>query len=119
MYRNYVVVPVPSSDEDDKTRGFNHVEIIFSLLKLPIYKVIHKNGHFKQADHDAEGRKQIKKFLTIDKIPQLKGKNILIVDDVYTTGSTMLSCVELVEALSPKQIKILVLSKTKANNKST
>lgn len=119
LYRNYIVIPVPSSEDDDKIRGFNHVEMIFSILKLPIYKVLHKNGNYKQADHDAEGRKRIKQYLTIDKIPQLKGKKILIVDDVYTTGSTMRACVELVESLCPKQIKILVLSKTKSPRKDS
>ena len=39
-------------------------------------------------------------------------KNILIVDDVFTTGSTIRAAIDLVKQAKPKNIKVLVMAKT-------
>ena len=36
--------------------------------------------------------------------------NILIIDDVLTTGETMRSCINLMRKLNPKRISFLVIS---------
>ena len=40
----------------------------------------------------------------------LKGKKILIIDDVFTSGSTLHACLNLVLTYSPKHVELLVLS---------
>lgn len=40
----------------------------------------------------------------------IKGKNVLIVDDVMTTGSTLASVAETVLAAKPKSVSILALA---------
>ncbi len=110
------MIPVPSYEEDDKIRGFNHVETIFSRIKLPMVKALHKTDHFKQAENSGKERKNIKDYLKIKNVPGITGKKVLLVDDVYTTGSTMKACIELVQKLNPKEIKILVMSKTIFHN---
>ena len=44
-------------------------------------------------------------------IPSLHQKKLLLIDDVMTTGATILRAIELIKPLMPKKIKILVLSK--------
>ena len=112
MFDGFTMIPVPSYLEDDKERGFNHVVTIFSKIKLPMVDALIKTSHFKQANNTGKERKNIKDYLKIKELAFLKGKKILIVDDVYTTGSTMKACIELVETLHPKEIRILVMSKT-------
>ena len=111
-YRNYVVVPIPSYKGDDEIREFNHVEEIFRSLKLPIKKLLVKTKKVKQADRSYNKRKEIHKYLELTEQLDLSDTKILIVDDVYTTGSTMKAAIKLIEKLHPKKIKILVLSKT-------
>ena len=111
-YLSYLLVPVPSYEGDDKIREFNHVEEMFKTLKLPMRKIIVKTKKVKQANRTSEKRKQIKQFLEIVDKSSLEGKRVLLVDDVYTTGSTMKACIELLETLHPKTIKVLVMSKT-------
>lgn len=111
MFHNYVMIPVPSYYKDDLKREFNHVVEIFKILKLPMLKILRKTKGVKQANSTSKQRKDISKYLTI-KNSDLSGKKVLIVDDVYTTGSTMKAAIKLVEKLHPKTIKVLVISKT-------
>ena len=112
IYDGFVIVPVPSYKEDDETREFNHVVEMFKILKLKMVNVLIKNKKVKQADLSFKQRKQIVKFLELNNGEVLKNKKVLLVDDVYTTGSTMKACIELVEKLHPKKIRVLVMSKT-------
>ncbi len=112
LYLGYTVIPIPSYEEENEERGFNHVEEIFSLLKLPMLKILEKTEKFKQAKNSAKEREGIKNILKVKDNVDLSHKKILLVDDVYTTGSTMKTAVGLVEKLHPKDIKILVMSKT-------
>ena len=113
MFQGYFIVPIPSFQLDDEMREFNHFIEICSCLKLPIEKAIVKTEHFKQADHNRNERKEIGKYLELVEGVNLTGKKVLVVDDVYTTGSTMKAAIRLIEKLHPKDIKIMVMSKTK------
>lgn len=111
-YFGYVLVPAPSAIDADKERGFNHVVEIFKTLHLKMNCCIHKTSNTKQSDLNAEERKKIKDNLVIDDVSFYK-KKVLIVDDVYTTGSTVKAMIDLVKSKNPKKIKVLVMSKTK------
>lgn len=110
-FHNYEIVPAPSNAESDKERGFNHVEEIFGSLRLKINKCIHKTKAVKQADLNTKQRENIEKFLIIDDV-DLRNKKVLLVDDVYTTGSTIRAMIKLVKGKGAKKIKVLLMSKT-------
>ena len=56
-------------------------------------------------------REKIGNYLTIDEV-DLSNKKILLVDDVYTTGSTIKSMIKLVKEKGAKKVKVLIMSKT-------
>ena len=112
-YSGYKIIPIPSYIEDDKNRGFNHVVEMFKNLGLEPLPIIEKTAHFKQAEHKARTRSQISKYLVIKKPVDLSKSKVLIVDDIYTTGSTMKAAINLVEKLNPKEIRVLVFAKTR------
>ena len=111
-YFGYILVPAPSSKETDKERGYNHVVEMFKTLHLKMNCCVHKTKDMKQSDLKASERHKIKEFLEIDDVDFSK-KKILIVDDVYTTGSTVKAMIDLIKTKHPKKIKVLVMSKTK------
>ena len=113
-YSTYKIIPIPSYAEDDKVRGFNHVVEMFKKLGLETLPIIEKTAHFKQAENKAKKRSEINKYLVIKKPIDLSNTKVLIVDDIYTTGSTMRAAINLVEKLNPKQIRVLVFAKTRA-----
>lgn len=112
-YHGFLLVPAPSHITSDEKRGFNHVVEMFSLLHLKMISCIHKIDDVKQSDCSAKEREEIIKHLKIDENAPLKNKKILIVDDVYTTGSTVKAMIRLINRYKPKKIEVLVMSKTK------
>ena len=111
-FRGYKIIPIPSYVEDDKKRGFNHVLEAFKKVGLEVLPIIEKTAHQKQADQTAKKRKEIAKYLAFKEKINLENTKVLIVDDIYTTGSTMRATINMVERLNPKDIKVLVLAKT-------
>lgn len=110
-FKNYVMIPAPSYKDSDEERGFNHVVEIFKILNLKMLKCIHKTKKIKQADLTSEERKNIGSSLVIEDV-DLSNKKILIVDDVFTTGSTVRNMIRLVKEKGAKKIQVLVMSKT-------
>ena len=112
-YQGYTIIPVPSYFKDDETRGFNHVVEVFKQMGLNMCQIVIKTEHFKQAEKSAKERQSISKHLSLTSNASLCKKKVLIVDDIYTTGATIKSMIKLIETLNPKDIKVLVLAKTK------
>lgn len=112
-YKGYKIIPAPSFYKDDEIRGFNHVIEVFKSMGLKIYPIIEKTSHFKQAEKGSKERQQIKNHLILKSNKSLSKEKVLIVDDIYTTGSTIRAMINLIEKLNPKAIRVLVLAKTK------
>lgn len=111
MFRRHILVPAPSFHQRDATRGFNHVVSIFERLDLPFERCLVKTEDRKQADLGPAERSKIGDVLTIENGQKLVGKRILLVDDVFTTGSTIKACLELIRQFNPKRVDVLVLAR--------
>ena len=82
------------------------------MIVIKTLNILIKTNHFKQASNTANKRKEIEKYIELSERPDLTKKKVLLVDDVYTTGSTMRSAIRLIKELHPRCIKVLVMSKT-------
>jgi predicted amidophosphoribosyltransferase len=111
MYFGYVIVPLPSNLDEDERRGFNHVEQVFSYLKLPIYHLLYKKIHFKQSDLSLHQREEIINKIGYEHLELIKGKKVLIVDDISTSGNSLKAAIALIKKGNPKCVKVLVLAK--------
>ena len=47
---------------------------------------------------------------------KIKGKKILIIDDVFTTGATLSECAKVLKSQKPKSVSSLTFAKTKFNS---
>jgi len=106
-YFNYSILYVPSSSKKLNERGFNHLKKIFESLKLREIKGLEMVEDISQVNKNLKERELMKNNYIYR---GEKLKNVLIVDDVLTTGS---SIVGVYRAIKPyaKSIKVLVLSK--------
>ena len=110
-FSGYTIVPVPSWKDDDEIREFNHVEEIYKCLKLPFKKCLYKCEKYKQSDQNKDGRKQISNIIKMSHTEDLTKIHILLVDDVYTTGNTIRTCINLLKNAGAKKIKVLLIAK--------
>ncbi len=111
-FRKFVAVPAPSWEGDNQLREFNHVVEIFKVLGLPIQMALVKTEHIKQADLNFEKRQEVSQRIELSANANLKGKYVLFVDDVLTSGATAKACIHLLQQAGAKKIRFLVMAKT-------
>lgn len=112
IYRDYVLVPVPSHIKADEERGFSHVQEIFFSLGMPLVIAAKKISLSKQSNRRFFERKQIKnELIPTDDLTKLKDKKVLIVDDIMTTGFTLQAMINIVKKANPQKIKILTVAR--------
>ena len=110
-----VILPVPISKEREKERGFNQVEELLDNCKIEYQKIRReKNTKHMYELLDSKSRKEnIYNAFKNEKL-NIEGKNILIVDDIVTTGSTIIEMIKEIEKLgTPKEIYIFSLAVSK------
>lgn len=93
-----MVVPVPMHAKRKMLRGYNQSEVLAKViadrLDLPLVDALARTRDtVQQARLEGEARAKNLKgaFCVIDDV---KDQNILLIDDVYTTGATAIECAE-------------------------
>lgn len=109
-YKDYIIVVAPSSNEDNQKRGFAPVESIFKSIHENVFTGLYKKETYKQSELNFVERSHVKDKIGIENGEMLRGKKILIVDDVLTSGSTLYTCLNLVLLYNPTHVELLVLS---------
>ncbi len=106
------MVPAASSKEGDEKRGYNHVVEIFSQLSLRMEPLFQKTTPIKQSDLSESERRKIRDRLAFieGKEEHPRGRNFLLVDDVSTTGSTLLAMREMLLEKGARSVSALVLA---------
>lgn len=109
-YRGYVIVTAPSSASSDSMRGFNHVKMIAQNLHLPIADVLVKTEDYKQANLSQKERYKTSQKIVIKNTSLIHHKKVLFIDDVYTTGTTLQTCLKLIKTAKIKKLKFLIIA---------
>jgi ComF family protein len=113
------VVPVPLHAGRRHTRGFNQASIIgqplAKSLRLPLDEVslVRVSGSEKyRAGLDAKGRLDTVSGAFAVPHPRLVlNENILLVDDVFTTGATVSACAEALMVAGAKNVFVLTVAR--------
>ena len=111
---NLIAVPIPLHPEREKLRGFNQADLIFrNWLKLHgvemqclLKRVVETAPSFKLSAE--ERMKNISGAFELE--GDVNGKSILLVDDILTTGTTVMECSRILKLGGAKSIRILVLA---------
>jgi len=118
-----VVIPVPLHPKRLRWRGFNQVELLAQKLSwkfdLPLNKnclirIKHSTPQVDLKNH-LERKNALKNAFSLKEKINLKQKNIILIDDVWTTGATLTECAKILRKLKPKEIWGVVLAKASNN----
>ncbi len=112
-----LIIPVPISKKRMSLRGFNQSEVIAKKLSKLLKKSILKNVLIKKIDtipqsllSFRERRENVRGSFEVRDNGLLKGKKILLVDDIYTTGSTVSECCKVLLKAGAKEVKVFTIA---------
>jgi ComF family protein len=114
-----IIIPVPLHESRYRQRGFNQAELLSRVVSVH-YNVPTVTGILNrvretlpQFDLPRPDRfKNIRGAFDIMGAPIIKGRNILLIDDIYTTGSTVSECTRVLKTSGAQNVHILTLSRT-------
>jgi competence protein ComFC len=113
---NYLVVAVPTATSRVRQRGFDHSALlalaVAKNLKLPYKNVMQRLGQSRQVGKSRTERfKQADGKYVVIKPDIVAGRNILLIDDVVTTGATLCSVTKALRKAGAKRVDALVFAK--------
>ena len=119
LSRSTRVIPVPLHPQRLRTRGFNQASIIgqtaSKALKLPLDEVslvrVSTTEKYR-AGMDTKGRRDTVAGAFRVAYPRIiAGEDILLVDDVFTTGATVSACAEVLFDAGAKSVFVLTIGR--------
>lgn len=118
-WRVGLFLPIPLHPKRRRLRGYNQAELLAAelgkRLGIPMESevVLRRKATVPQKDLDPKKRKQNLAGAFAMKrrdVPKVKGKNVCLVDDIYTTGSTMDAVSEVLREAGAKRVYFLTIS---------
>ncbi|MHA8110734.1 ComF family protein [Lactobacillaceae bacterium Melli_B4] len=111
--QNRVVVPIPLHPATLEQRAFNQT---IGLLHVEVVEALATINEAKQVDQSSRTRDQrkaiVQPFRIVKKFkPHIVDKDVLIVDDVYTTGTTIRLAAQTLIDAGVKSVKGLTLAR--------
>jgi competence protein ComFC len=111
--RNSLLVPIPLSEERHYERGFNQAEIFAKSLTSNVQLLLKRVTHEKKQSKKTRKDRMVKKnnpFLVINE-DCVKNKSIILIDDVYTTGSTLRYAAKVLKESGAVQVSSITLAR--------
>ena len=113
-----LVLPVPLHPRKLRQRGFNQSVILGRALaghhRVPLrVDLLRRTGYtLPQVGLDAKDRhKNVKGAFDVRRREEIEGRRILLVDDVYTTGSTVGECARVLREAGASEVVVLTLAR--------
>jgi ComF family protein len=111
------ILPVPLHKKRFQTRGFNQSEYfakgLSSSLDIPLYVEVLKREIHKKSQTGMgrfERWQNVKDVYEVHNPELVRGKKILLADDVITTGATLEACAEKLIVAGVKEINIVAMA---------
>ena len=112
-----LIIPVPLHKSRFRLRGYNQSDCFAEGLSSGLKKNFSTTALFRREatstqtrKHRFERYKNVENIFSVSDADQIEGKRILLVDDVITTGSTLISCAEALLKIPRTEIFIAALA---------
>jgi competence protein ComFC len=108
--KKVILVPVPLHSRRKNWRGFNQAEILAKNLakkfKVDYADIMNRfiNTKTQVGLSKADRKKNVKNAFSIRGFTPIKGHDVILVDDVYTSGATMVECAKILKKSGAKSV---------------
>lgn len=114
-----IIIPVPIHKNRKLKRGYNQTSLIakkiaenFENLQYIDDVLIKKIDNKPQSTKNKIDRKKdVIGVYEIKNAEKLKNKKVLVIDDIYTTGSTLNECCKMLKQANPKWVDVMTVAK--------
>ncbi|MBO1511751.1 ComF family protein [Metabacillus sp. BG109] len=96
IYKNQIsslnidyAVPIPLSKERLYERGFNQAKLLADFIPIPQLEVLQRTHHEKQSKKSRLERLTASNVFSLTDSSKINNRSFLLIDDIYTTGSTL------------------------------
>lgn len=113
-----IIVPVPISKKRKLERGYNQSDLVakelanFLNLNLESHILLkNKNNKVQSSLDKIEREENVKGVYILKKINNIIDKNVLLVDDIFTTGATLNECSKILKEAGASQVDVFTIAK--------
>ncbi len=115
-----LLLPVPLSPKRLRQRGYNQSEQlargISDITHLPIVTKAVRRKHFRQSQtqlNRQQRQENVEDMFQLHDATPLRDRHVLLIDDICTTGATLIACANAVRDVPGIRISVLTLGFTK------
>ena len=113
------IIPVPLHRTRERERGFNQAALVARALaartrleidEWSLIRTTHTESH--RAGMDARARREsVRDAFEVSRPRLVAGEEILLVDDVFTTGATVSACADALKAAGARAVLVLTIAR--------
>lgn len=114
------LVPVPLAPSKRKKRGYNQCEMIAEGISAVISVPVSTGRLVRRVANPTQTKKRrmerwenVQGIFAVEDAAAYSGKHILLIDDVMTTGATLISCMEALSVVPNLKVSVLTLALTR------
>lgn len=112
-----LIVPVPLAKEKLKSRGYNQCDFIAMGIAEITGIPIHRNCIVRTVANESQTHKtrlerqdNVEGIFELQTEEDLRGKHVLLIDDVLTTGATLIACASTLKDIEHIRISFLTMA---------
>lgn len=119
LNRDLTIVPVPLSSRRRRERGFNQAAIIAKVIakhvaigpdEMSLIRKLHTPMHRAGMDRKARGL-TVKDAFEVVRPKLIENRNVLLVDDVFTSGETASICARVLKKSGAATVNVLTIAR--------
>ncbi|HCX45092.1 TPA: hypothetical protein DGT35_00630 [Patescibacteria group bacterium] len=118
---NTIVVPLPLHSSKKRTRGFNQSELMADIVKSQLHlvwsphnleRVKNTASQANQPDWGAR-EKNVEDAFFVNNPEQFLNKNVILIDDIFTSGTTLKEAARVLKLAGANKITALVIARAR------
>ncbi|EKN71364.1 phosphoribosyltransferase [Neobacillus bataviensis LMG 21833] len=106
-----LLVPIPLSDERLYERGFNQATALIHVSGYTTADILSRIHSEKQSKKSRSERIHLPQVFNLAQDTNIQGKRVVLIDDIYTTGSTLRHAAKLLKLAGAASIQSLTLAR--------